>query len=155
MMVIGPDEFDYYVILNTEAGDIQIELLDDSAPTAANNLCVWRELVSMMVRCFIGCSREHSFKEGDRSGTGIGGPGYVFEESLPEQYLAGNVAMANNAPDANGSQFFVVLSDLPAETPLDYPVFGQVVSGLEVAESISQGQVEPDMRGENSAPMEP
>lgn len=63
---------------------------------------------------------------GDPTGTGKGGPGYVFADELTgtETYPAGTVAMANAGPDTNGSQFFIVYQD--SQLPPDYTVFGHI-----------------------------
>ena len=46
---------------------------------------------------------------GDPTGTGMGGPGYRFDDELPKpgQYQIGSLAMANAGPNTNGSQFFI------------------------------------------------
>lgn len=70
---------------------------------------------------------------GDPTGTGTGGPGYVFDDELPQEkpdsrgvinYRGGTVAMANAGPGTNGSQFFLVYDDSPL--PPDYTIFGQM-----------------------------
>ena len=50
---------------------------------------------------------------GDPTGTGMGGPGYRFDDELTgkETYPRGTVAMANSGPNTNGSQFFLVYAD--------------------------------------------
>lgn len=65
---------------------------------------------------------------GDPSGSGKGGPGYVFADELTgtETYPAGTVAMANAGPNTNGSQFFIVYQDSPL--PPKYTVFGHLDS---------------------------
>ena len=49
---------------------------------------------------------------GDPTGTGMGGPGYQFEDE-PNQHrvVRGALAMANSGPNTNGSQFFIVTAD--------------------------------------------
>jgi peptidyl-prolyl cis-trans isomerase B (cyclophilin B) len=74
---------------------------------------------------------------GDPTGTGSGGPGYVFnDENLTgATYPAGTVAMANAGPNTNGSQFFFCWKDTklsPAYTP-----FGRVTQGLDVLQKIA------------------
>jgi peptidyl-prolyl cis-trans isomerase A (cyclophilin A) len=76
---------------------------------------------------------------GDPAGTGMGGPGYQFEDEVPPGGPSfdrpGLVAMANAGPGTNGSQFFVTV----AETPwLDgrHTIFGEVTEGYEVVEAI-------------------
>jgi peptidyl-prolyl cis-trans isomerase A (cyclophilin A) len=76
---------------------------------------------------------------GDPAGTGMGGPGYQFEDECPPGAptfnQVGRLAMANAGPGTNGSQFFVTV----AETPWlngKHTIFGQVTDGYDVIESI-------------------
>lgn len=71
---------------------------------------------------------------------GQGGPGYKFnDEPVHQQYSAGSVAMANSGPNTNGSQFFI---DTGAnQFAPSYNLFGNVVTGLDVAKKIVQGDV--------------
>jgi peptidyl-prolyl cis-trans isomerase A (cyclophilin A) len=78
---------------------------------------------------------------GDPAGTGIGGPGYRFEDECPPDgptfNQVGRLAMANSGPGTNGSQFFVTV----AETPWlngRHTIFGQVTDGYEVVEAIAR-----------------
>ncbi|UAL31406.1 peptidylprolyl isomerase [Nocardioides rotundus] len=65
---------------------------------------------------------------GDPTGSGMGGPGYSFEDELSgsEKYGAGTLAMANAGPNTNGSQFFIVYQDSSAGLQPLYNVFGQL-----------------------------
>ena len=77
---------------------------------------------------------------GDPTGTGTGGPGYEFDDELPQpgRYEIGSLAMANAGPNTNGSQFFVISGpDGAALLPL-YSLFGKAVSGLDVLSSIDK-----------------
>lgn len=86
---------------------------------------------------------------GDPRGNGSGGPGYKFEDELPldnEGNLllthdsAGVLSMANSGPDTNGSQFFITHKETKF---LDgrHSVFGHVIQGQEVVDSIKQGDI--------------
>ena len=74
---------------------------------------------------------------GDPTGTGMGGPGYEFENEDSDLKFdkEGVVAMANAGRDTNGSQFFITFG------PQDYlnggyTIFGQVIQGMDVVRNI-------------------
>jgi peptidyl-prolyl cis-trans isomerase A (cyclophilin A) len=78
---------------------------------------------------------------GDPEGTGRGGPGYKFEDECPpggpKFDKVGLLAMANGGPNTNGSQFFITV----AETPWlnnKHTIFGEIVDGMDVVDTISQ-----------------
>ena len=75
---------------------------------------------------------------GDPTGTGTGGPGYKVADELPKagQYEVGSVAMANAGPNTNGSQFFIVSGRSGVGLPPQYSLFGKVVKGLDVLETM-------------------
>ncbi len=77
---------------------------------------------------------------GDPLGTGYGTPGYKIDDEIsPDRTFdrPGILAMANSGPNTNGSQFFITVA--PQEhLNGHYSVFGEVVSGQDVADSISQ-----------------
>jgi cyclophilin family peptidyl-prolyl cis-trans isomerase len=88
---------------------------------------------------------------GDPEGTGAGGPGYRFEDELPERgrYEVGSLAMANAGPDTNGSQFFVISGPQGVQLPPLYSLFGKLAAGLDVLaaiDSIGTGNGKPRER---------
>jgi peptidyl-prolyl cis-trans isomerase A (cyclophilin A) len=78
---------------------------------------------------------------GDPAGTGMGGPGYQFEDECPSGgptfNRAGLLAMANAGPGTNGSQFFVTVGPTPHLTGR-HTIFGEVTDGYDVVEAISK-----------------
>ena len=75
---------------------------------------------------------------GDPTGTGMGGPGYEFVNEYSDLTFdkPGILAMANAGPDTNGSQFFITFA--PTEwLNGGYTIFGQVVSGMDVVNSLT------------------
>ena len=77
---------------------------------------------------------------GDPQGTGTGGPGYRFEDELPQpgRYQLGSIVMANAGPDTNGSQFFVISGPQGLRLPPQYSLFGQMVKGKDVLAEIDK-----------------
>jgi cyclophilin family peptidyl-prolyl cis-trans isomerase len=77
----------------------------------------------------------------NRGRVGQGGPGYRFDdEKFPGDYARGALAMANAGPNTNGSQFFICHADMRGKLPKSYTVFGKVLSGLEVVDTIATAE---------------
>jgi cyclophilin family peptidyl-prolyl cis-trans isomerase len=128
----------YVATLKTEKGEIVIELFPDKAPLAVNNFVFlarngWYDGVTFhrVIPGFVA-------QGGDPSGTGFGGPGYAFinEVSDLKYDKPGMVGMANSGKDSNGSQFFITYSPAP-QLDEGFTIFGQVVSGMDVATNLS------------------
>ncbi|HEV2961548.1 MAG TPA: peptidylprolyl isomerase [Candidatus Angelobacter sp.] len=77
---------------------------------------------------------------GDPSGTGMGGPGYKFQDETkgsPHKFdKPGKLAMANAGPNTNGSQFFITVAPTPHLTG-NHTIFGEVVEGQDIAVKIA------------------
>jgi peptidyl-prolyl cis-trans isomerase B (cyclophilin B) len=128
--------------MSTSAGDIGLVLDADAAPCTVNSF------VSLAEQGYFDDTTCHRLTTdqagifvlqcGDPTGTGMGGPGYSFDDELSgsETYPAGTLAMANAGPNTNGSQFFIVYADTPL--PPSYTVFGTVDDdGLAVVKSVA------------------
>lgn len=136
-MTIDPSR-QYIATLETEKGDIVIELFPDKAPIAVNNFIFLAENDWYDGVTFHRVLADFVAQGGDPSGTGFGGPGYAFVNETSDLTFdkPGVLAMANSGPDSNGSQFFITYA--PAEQLNGgYTIFGQVISGLDVAESLT------------------
>jgi cyclophilin family peptidyl-prolyl cis-trans isomerase len=123
--------------IETNRGAIDVELHDGDAPkTVENFLKLARDGFYDGV-IFHRVIPDFMIQGGDPTGTGMGGPGYQFEDEINQHRIVrGALAMANSGPNTNGSQFFIVTAD---ECPwLDgaHTVFGRVTGGMEVVETI-------------------
>jgi len=126
-------EVDYSAEVTTNLGEFTIALDQEKAPNTVNNF------VYLARNHYFDATECHRIIEGfvvqcgDPTASGSGGPGYQFEDELPEagEYQLGSVAMANSGPDTNGSQFFIVTGEDGAALQPDYSLFGQVTSGFD------------------------
>ena len=143
-----------YARLVTNRGEILIRLLPDEAPKTVENFVglatgkkQWKDPASGQPtnrRLYDGTRffrviPGFMIQGGDPLNEGVGGPGYRFEDEFhPGRAFdrAGLLAMANSGPNTNGSQFFITLGAVPWLNNR-HTIFGEVVEGLEVAESIA------------------
>jgi peptidylprolyl isomerase len=128
------------VLLKTSMGDITIQLFNDMPITAGN-------FESLVKKGFYNGVIFHRvidgfmIQGGDPTGNGMGGPGYEIKDEFSNHNINGRgaVAMANSGPNTGGSQFFINLVDnndrLPPKT---YPVFGNVIAGMDVVDKIGK-----------------
>ena len=127
----------YTAIIVMEKGSMVLELFAKDVPVTVNNF------VFLATEGFYNGSTFHRVmpgfmaKGGDPTGTGRGGPGYEFEDEFTDhEHDAGALSMANKGPDTNGSQFFITFAP---QHGLDgmHTVFGQLVEGMDVLESLT------------------
>ena len=129
----------YIATLHTEKGDVVIQLFADKAPYTVNSFVFlaqngWYDDIT-----FHRVIPDLYAQSGDPSGTGKGTPGYyVITEILPDLTFdkPGLVAMVNSGPDSSGSQFFITYDAAPQFNG-QYTIFGQVLSGMDVLESLT------------------
>ncbi len=140
-------------IIKTSVGTITCELFSKDAPNTVANFVGLAtgtkefkdaKTGSMVKRPFYNGLTFHRvipgfmIQGGDPLGNGTGGPGYEFnnENTNASFNKPGVLAMANAGPDTNGSQFFITVAPTPGLQG-DYNVFGQVISGQDIADKIS------------------
>ena len=136
--VIYPDR-QYLATLQTEHGQVVLELFPDSAPLAVNSFVFlaregWYDGIT-----FHNVVPGYAAQTGDPSATGLGNPGYLFENEKDTSLKfdrPGRVAMFNTGPDTNGSQFFITYQAAP-DLNGNYTIFGQVLSGMQILEQLS------------------
>jgi cyclophilin family peptidyl-prolyl cis-trans isomerase len=151
-MQIDPDKI-YNATLKTTAGDITIKLNAAKTPQTVNNFIFLAKQGFYEDVIFHRVIDGFMIQGGDPTGTGAGGPGYKFpDEPFTGEYTKGTLAMANAGPNTNGSQFFIMHSDV--SLPKNYVIFGQVTAGLSVVDAIATAETVQDGR-ENSTPAKP
>jgi cyclophilin family peptidyl-prolyl cis-trans isomerase len=128
----------YTATLSTSKGDIVIELFADKTPLTVNNFVFLARAGYYDGTIFHRVIADFMAQGGDPTGTGRGGPGYVFADEFHpslKHNQPGILSMANAGPGTNGSQFFITHVPTPW---LDgkHSVFGQVIQGMEVLLSI-------------------
>lgn len=129
----------YLAILKTGKGEIVIQLYADKVPLTVNSFIFlarsgWYDGVT-----FHRVIPNFMAQTGDPSGTGAGGPGYLYRnEFVPSLHFdkPGVAAMANSGVDTNGSQFFITFSAQPSFDGL-YTIFGHVISGMDVLKKLT------------------
>jgi len=124
--------------IETELGNVVIELYNESAPVASENFVNLAELGYYDGVVFHRLVPDFMIQGGDPDGTGTGGPGYTIpDEPIVGEYTRGMVAMARTAaPNSQGSQFFILVADSPFLADGGYTIFGEVLSGMEVVDEI-------------------
>ena len=130
----------YTATVNTDLGDIVIELFADKAPNTVNNFVFLARDGFYDGVSFHRVIKGFMAQGGDPTGTGMGGPGYSFEDEFhPELTHSGPgvLSMANAGPGTNGSQFFITYADTP-HLDFRHAVFGRVVDGMDVVEAIPE-----------------
>ncbi len=132
------------VLLETNKGNIVIELYDDMPITTGNFEKLVREGFYYGV-IFHRVINGFMIQGGDPTGTGTGGPGYTikdeFTHSGGNKNNRGTISMANAGSNTGGSQFFINLVD---NNFLDskHPAFGIVVEGMDVVDEIAKASTD-------------
>lgn len=147
----------YEAEVTTSKGTFTIELFAKDAPKTVNNFVFLSKQGFYNDVIFHRIMESFMIQTGDPQGTGMGGPGYQFEDEKTDyKYEPGIVAMANSGTNTNGSQFFICTgadSDFLNSQP-NYTIFGKVTKGMDVVKQIAATPVEADARGELSTPTE-
>ena len=125
--------------LHTNHGAIEIELFDDDAPKTVGNFVKLAGDGFYDGVVFHRVIPDFMIQGGDPTGTGMGGPGYTFEDEFNEHKVErGALAMANAGPNTNGSQFFIVTTQAAPWLDGKHTVFGRVTGGMEAVDSIER-----------------
>ena len=143
-----------YAVLETSEGNMVCRLFEKEAPKTVKNFIdlaegnrEWTHPVTKQKsrnRLYDGSVFHRvipnfMIQGGDPAGTGMGGPGYQFEDETkgsPHSFdKPGKLAMANAGPNTNGSQFFITVAATTWLTG-NHTIFGEVVEGQDVVNKI-------------------
>src|SRR4249919_410354 len=144
-----------YATFNTSEGKIVVRLFESDAPITVKNFIDLAEgnkewthpttRAKLTDKLFDGTIfhrviPDFMIQGGDPAGTGMGGPGYRFEDETkgsPHKFdKPGKLAMANSGPGTNGCQFFITVAPTPWLTG-NHTIFGEVIEGQDIADKIS------------------
>ncbi len=137
----------YTATIKTNMGDIEIDLLEKETPKTVENFVKLSKEGFYNGLIFHRVVADFVIQGGDPDGTGMGGPGYQFDDEITERkYTKYSVGMANAGPNTNGSQFFITVGSInkSALQALDggYTLFGVVTSGQDVVDRIGAVNVD-------------
>lgn len=131
-------------VIETKFGNMEIRFFPDVAPKHVNNFIELAKkgfydgtIFHRIIPGFMIQGGDPNSKSPDKSQHGTGGPGYMVKAEFNEKpHKRGTLSMARSGqPDSAGSQFFICVADAPFLNK-QYTVFGEVVSGMEVADKI-------------------
>ncbi len=133
----------YTAEIVTNKGNMTLELSANHAPKTVNNFVFLAKEGYYNDVKFHRVIDNFMIQGGDPTGTGMGGPGYQFEDEFtnnPLRHVDNVISMANAGPGTNGSQFFITHGSTPH---LDgrHTVFGKLSSGQDVLNSIQQDDI--------------
>ena len=129
----------YAATIETEKGNLELELFAADVPVTVNNFVFLAREGFYDNTTFHRVIAGFMAQGGDPTGTGAGGPGYRFaDEFTGHTHVTGALSMANSGPNTNGSQFFITYAPQP-HLNNKHSVFGQLVQGTEVLESLKNG----------------
>ncbi len=138
-MTIDVNKQYFATVKMAKGGQFVIQLFPDKAPRTVNSFVFLARDGFYNGTTFHRVLDGFMAQGGDPTGTGGGGPGYQFPNEKNDLAFdkAGVVAMANAGPDTNGSQFFIMFGPYGLSEN-DYTIFGQVISGMDVVNSITR-----------------
>jgi cyclophilin family peptidyl-prolyl cis-trans isomerase len=128
------------VTIATPKGNIVIKVEGGLSPIAAGNFVALASCGFYNGLVFHRVVPDFVIQGGDPKGDGSGDPGYkITDEPVTQPYKRGTLAMArSSAPNSQGSQFFIVLSDTNTLAATNtYAIFGSVVSGMDAVDAIA------------------
>lgn len=151
MSSITPVKETVKATFKTNKGIIELELDGAAAPITVGNFVQLAKAGFYNGVIFHRVIPQFMIQGGDPTGTGMGGPGYQFEDEVNSlKVVRGALAMANAGENTNGSQFFIVTGAAFPHLDGKHTVFGKVTAGMDVVDAISAVQADG-----NDKPLQP
>ena len=131
----------YVATIRTAKGDLVLELFASDVPVTVNNFVFLARDKFYDGLTFHRVIPGFMAQGGCPNGDGTGGPGYRFNDEITEHnHVTGALSMANSGANTNGSQFFITYAPQP-HLDGQHTVFGQLIEGMDVLESLENGDV--------------
>tara|TARA_B100000945_G_C20427196_1_gene621253 strand:- start:4916 stop:5593 length:678 start_codon:yes stop_codon:yes gene_type:complete len=130
----------YTAVIETELGNITLRLFSSESPVTVNNFVFLAKQGYYDGVTFHRVIHNFMVQGGDPTGSGSGGPGYMFEDEVNNGLAfdkPGLLAMANAGPNTNGSQFFITHVPTP-HLNNNHTIFGEVIEGMETVFAIPE-----------------
>jgi len=128
-------------VIETDKGNIELTLFEKEAPNTVANFEKLANTGFYNGLTFHRVIPDFVIQGGCPKGNGTGGPGYTIKcEINPHKHSTGALSMAHAGKDTGGSQFFITHSPQP-HLDGNHTVFGKVIKGMEVVNSIEPGDV--------------
>lgn len=146
-----------YAVIETNLGDIELELFPEDAPKTVENFVKLAEedfydytKFHRVIKGFMIQGGDPNSRDNNWADDGMGGPGYAFADEINQyKIVRGVIAMANAGPNTNGSQFFILTAEAAEWLDNKHTVFGKVVGPMDAVEAIENLE-----KNENDHPLE-
>ena len=134
------EQNEYTAVIETDLGNIVLRLFANESPITVNNFVFLAQEGYYDGVMFHRVIHNFMVQGGDPTGTGSGGPGYMFGDEVNNGLKfdkPGLLAMANAGPGTNGSQFFITHVPTPHLTG-NHTIFGEVIEGMDTVFAIPE-----------------
>jgi peptidylprolyl isomerase len=139
------------VVLETNAGKIELKMYPHIAPLAVKNFTTHAKNGYYNGLIFHRVIKGFMLQGGDPTGTGMGGTS-IWKKDFKDEFGKNIVfdkpyllAMANSGPNTNGSQFFITTAPAPWLNGM-HTIFGEVIAGKDIVRKIENAKTSPEAR---------
>lgn len=139
----------YTATIETEKGELVLELFASDVPVTVNNFVFLARDGFYDGTTFYRVKPGFVAQAGDPTGTGTFWPGYYIPDEFSEHtHVAGALSMANEGRPNSGSCHFFITYAPQHDLDNRYSVFGRLIEGMDVLESLTPGDPVPNLKGD-------